>query len=52
MTKCIVKGVGQRLSAMETFDATKGMDQEQLNKAGYTEELKFEPREEEGDEKT
>ena len=29
------------------FDAAKGMYQEQLKRAGYTEELKFEPREEE-----
>ena len=51
VTRCIVKGVGQRLSAnsssQEMFDATKGMYQEQLKRAGYTEELKFEPREEE-----
>ena len=52
VTKCIVKGVGQRLSAnssnLEMFNAAKDMYQEQLNKAGYREELKFEPREEEG----
>ena len=51
VTKCIVKGVGQRLSAnsssQEMFDAAKGLYQEQLKKAGYNEELKFEPREEE-----
>ena len=50
VTKCIVKGVGQRLSAnsssQEMFDAAKGLYQEQLKKAGYNEELKFEPREE------
>ena len=50
VTKCIVKGVGQRLSAnssnQEMFDAAKDMYQEQLNKAGYREELKYEPREE------
>ena len=50
VTKCIVKGVGQRLSAnsssQEMFDSAKGMYQEQLKKAGYTEELKFEPRKE------
>ena len=55
VTKCIVKGVGQRLSAnsssQEMFDAAKGMYQEQLLKAGYTEELKFEPRAEEGSSK-
>ena len=50
VTKCIVKGVGQRLSAnssnQQMFDAAKGMYQEQLNNAGYREELKYEPREE------
>ena len=52
VTKCIVKGVGQRLTAnsssQEMFDDAKGLYQEQLRKAGYTEELKFEPREEVG----
>ena len=50
VTKCIVKGVGQRLSAnssnQQMFDAAKDMYQEQLNNAGYSEELKYEPREE------
>ena len=50
VTKCIVKGVAQRLSAnsssQEMFDSAKDMYQEQLRKAGYTEELKYEPREE------
>ena len=49
VTKCIVKGVGQRLSAnssgQEQFDDAKGPYQEQLRKAGYKEELKYEPRE-------
>ena len=52
VTKCIASGVGQRLSAnsssREMFDAAKDMYQEQLNKAGYTEELQYEPREENG----
>ena len=52
VTKCIASGVSQRLSAnsssKEMFDSAKGMYQEQLAKAGYTEELKYEPREEGG----
>ena len=50
VTKCIASGVSQRLSAnsssKELFDAAKGLYQEQLSKAGYMEELKYEPREE------
>ena len=51
VTKSIVKGVSQRLSAnssgLDQFNSAKGLYQEQLNKAGHKEELRYEPREEE-----